>query len=127
MRLPFNSTRYIRNQAEGGRSLYRFWLSTPHGTLGTYKLTKGLVEKILLSTPHGTLGTLDTKLDPVQRKPFPSFNSTRYIRNKSFNASSKFLRRSFNSTRYIRNGRVRIDLDSKARLSTPHGTLGTFG
>ena len=89
-----------------------FFLSTPHGTLGT-KGGVAMKEKkdtIYLSTPHGTLGTpLGEGRQPSSQRA--AFNSTRYIRN--FWMPNEFVlifHVAFNSTRYIRNSEATQEL-----------------
>ncbi len=83
--------------------LYTSFLSTPHGTLGTW--LKVLLEEGFLEKP---------------------FNSTRYIRNILYEVEYLSKEQSFNSTRYIRNTGNALFEVLDCQLSTPHGTLGTL-
>ena len=57
--VSFNSTRCIRNPLHNNGGHYHYWLSTPHGALGTFSYAgvSEMITVVYLSTPHGALGT----------------------------------------------------------------------
>ncbi len=145
---PFNSTRCIRNPNKiVNWSNFLWFLSTPHGALGTPYMAFLISLCSLLSTPHGALGT-QFDFCGFSWVLNLTFNSTRCIRNvwnwkkeicpqwwlstphgalgtrwECFNWWRKEC--AFNSTRCIRNSFLSSYMVWKTQLSTPHGALGT--
>ena len=101
--ITFNSTRYISNKVKKRGS------GETHGN--TFNSTRYIMNCQRVFLP---------------RAQTPAFNSTRYIRNELLRpVLEDFVVFAFNSTRYIRNA-LPLKIDHKgAKLSTPHGTLGT--
>ncbi len=101
----FNSTRYIRNKQHNQ--------DQAHLRLRAFNSTRYIRNKRLKGS--GILTSLF------------AFNSTRYIRNLESITKAGIGHLTFNSTRYIRNQLNSLVKVCLAFLSTPHGTLGTFG
>ena len=128
VRIPFNSTRYIRNSCCGGgagvgQSAFN---STRYIRNGVKECCPDLLAPFAfqLHTVHQEL-----ILFVLFRGKLAAFNSTRCIRNMALYLCNAFsLNMSFNSTRCIRNQAepFREFLEELGFLSTPHGALGTF-
>ena len=143
--LPFNSTRYIRNFSARLFSMFKMFLSTPHGTLGTLGCVLNHQKNYVfqLHTVHQEpIGWRNERIEIFrnfqlhtvhQERLFwvyhilqcVTFNSTRYIRNMIPSKKKLHNKAAFNSTRYIRNNGQTRNKSHKSLLSTPHGTLGT--